>query len=616
MDALRNCIRGLFPAHRSVVHGTGQRLMISAVPFYGLFLVTAVLGIFLSLLWDGGVRGLYRDDYGLKQLALDLATGAWKPRIVEPYFRPLAHTLAANLAVAIPEAETPVRALWALVHCANAALVGLLVHRCVPSVPAVIMSVWLFLVPVPAYESLLWHTVAATSALGATWSLLAIHALFTVLRSETRRVAAAVAGMLCLVAGLASYEQSVVAIALIPVLGLVVRSEEGNPGRRRVWLRTSFLTVIGLTLAWLYWLLIFSKSWMVDFRGVWAVSVADILRDRIPAICRSIMAQTLGPWGLGGMWREAFVLGVGEMTRDPLRVSTLAMLVSALVGVVVVSRRAIVEQRARPFDTRSLLNLFLLGLLLLALPFGPGVFVRNQIVESRMMYFPWIGFTLAATALLVYVVRGLTRRAWWPGRMMLLMVAVVYLSGVITLRGFAHAYRLRWEHDQRQVAALLEAVPRLPQGSPVMLLPLRLDERFLRSSSAVDGGGLNTKLYGVFEVSWSAESAARMAYRYGAVEALPSRGQGHDPHFTKIDVAPNGHVDHITVNGRPVATDQLLAFTYENDRVVLVSPLVLVDDTGAEVSVALPLVERVRTARTAVREMRVRLESSDAASQQ
>src|SRR3990172_10429608 len=232
----------------------------AALPFYGLFLVTVALGLFLSLLWGGGVRGLYSDDYAFKQWVLDPGTGAWTPRIVEPYFRPLAHTLAANLAVAIPEAETPVRWLWALVHCANAALVGLLVHRCVPSVPAVIMSVWLFLVPVPAYESLLWHTVAATSALGATWSLLAIHALFTVLRSETRRVAAAVAGMLCLVAGLASYEQSFVGIALIPALGVVVRSEEGNPGSKRVWVRASFLTVIGLTLAWLYWLLIFFKS--------------------------------------------------------------------------------------------------------------------------------------------------------------------------------------------------------------------------------------------------------------------------------------------------------------------------------------------------------------------
>ena len=61
------------------------------------------------------------------------------------------------------------------------------------------------------------------------------------------------------------------------------------------------------------------------------------------------------------------------------------------------------------------------------------------------------------------------------------------------------------------------------------------------------------------------------------------------------------------VNGSQVATSQLLAFTYEPDRVLLINPLILVGADGTEISVALPLVERVRTAAAVVTSMRLQL---------
>src|SRR2546430_11516463 len=127
-------------------------------PFYGWCAAAAGLGLFLALLPHGGARGLYCDDYTFKRTVLDLTTGEWKPKlIVDPYFRPLAQTLTANFAAAIPDREVPVRVLWALVHFTNATLVGLLTWRILPSPLAAVFSLLLFLVPVPAHESLLWH---------------------------------------------------------------------------------------------------------------------------------------------------------------------------------------------------------------------------------------------------------------------------------------------------------------------------------------------------------------------------------------------------------------------------------------------------------------------------
>jgi hypothetical protein len=191
---------------------------------------------------------------------------------------------------------------------------------------------------------------------------------------------------------------------------------------------------------------------------------------------------------------------------------------------------------------------------------------------------------------------------------MILSVGLVYLAGVLTLRGFAHVYHLRSEHDQRQIAALVKAVPSLPQDTKVVLLPIQLDEHSVRFSTGKESL-LDQLLYGVFENPWSAAPAAQMAYKHAEVEAIASN-HWDQLHVAEVDPAPDGSIEQIMINGRRVAISQLLAFTYENDRVVLISPLVLVTPTGREVAIPLPLVEQVWTASTATVAMRMRLEPS------
>ena len=222
------------------------------------------------------------------------------------------------------------------------------------------------------------------------------------------------------------------------------------------------------------------------------------------------------------------------------------------------------------------------------------------------MYFPWIGFTLGITALLEYVIRTLAGRALWPGRLVILSVGIVFLAGILTLAGFAQVYRLRAEYDQRQISALMKAAPNIPRDTRIVLLPIHLDERSVTFSTRNDSL-LDKYLFGVYETHWSAKAATQMAYKYPEIEAITSNRWDH-LRFTEVHTSLNGNVDQIVVNGRPAAINQVLAFTYEDDKVVLLSPLVLASPDGAEVNLPLPLVERVRTSTTEVRRIRLQLE--------
>ena len=580
-------------------------------PFYWLFIPSIMLGLFISLLLHGGIRGLYFDDYIFKRHVLDLVTGAWKPRLLvegglDPYLRPLAKAIIANLAIAIPDAEAPLRVLWALIHLTNAALVGLLIYRVLRSHLAAALSILLFLVPVPAHESLLWHTGAGASGLGATEFLAAIHFLLTAIQRERRWIAAACVGFIGLLMVLATYEQYAIGIVILPLFGIFVLWNRAQSRKRKMLVRACLLTAIGIAIALVYWSLILSKAWSIGVRGGLDLDVHNILTRRARQVFGGVRFLTLGEWGLGGMWKQAFLLGIQQVFHDPISLLALGLLVFILVGLAASSTRLIAGDQTSLSETRPLAGLFVIGTLLSLLAFVPALVIRNQIVESRMMYFAWIGFTLAMTALLEYMVRALTRRAWWPGRVVILSVGSVYLAGVLTLTGFAHVYRLRAEHDQRQIAALVKAVPSLPTVSKVMLLPIDLDERSVRFSTGKDNP-LDTYLFGVFEHSWSAAPAMQMAYKYPEIEAITSNRWGH-LRFTGARYSSKGTVNQIVVNGQLVETNRLLAFTYEDDKVVLLNPLILVNSNAAEVGIPLPLVERVRTFSTEVRRISLQLE--------
>jgi hypothetical protein len=232
--------------------------------------------------------------------------------------------------------------------------------------------------------------------------------------------------------------------------------------------------------------------------------------------------------------------------------------------------------------------------------------VRHQVIVVRMLYFPWAGVTLALAVVLESLTRRLGRYREWLGGVIVSIVMALYATGIVMFAGFACVYRLRAEHDQRQMTAFLRAVPSLPGDREIVLLPMHLDEHSVRYATGSDSP-LDRYLEGAFERVWSAENIARMAYRRPDISAITA-SHWEEFHFTAVHRAPNSDDSELVVNRRRVPISQLLAFTYADERVVLLSPLVLSGPTGGEISLPLPLVERVRTSESPVKEVRITLE--------
>lgn len=589
---------------------------LASIPAFYWFCVAAIsLGPFIALLSHGGVRGLYADDYAYKRHAVDLATGAWRPRLGDPFFRPLSTTITLNLAAAIPDVETPVRIVWALMHLTNAALVGGLTYRILRSRLAAALSILLSLVPVSASESLLWHSGASGSGLGLTMFLLSIHLLLTAIQREKRWIAPACAGMFCVALMLLTYEQYAVGMVSLPLFSIFTPHGQGKSRIENLdmFRRAGLLTVIGILIAWLYWFLLLSRSPAIGSRGGLEFNVHDLFAVRVGEVVRGAAFLTVGEWGLGGMWRLAFRLGIDQASREPITLVALGILIVTLIGMVASSGGLTSDDTMPHSDTQARVGLFLIGISWSVLAFVPALIIRHQAVVIRMLYFPWAGLALSSAVLGESLHRVLARRHVGLGRIVIVAVASVYVVGILILAGFAHVYRFRAEHDQRQMSALIKAAPSLPRASEVVLLPIHLDERSVSHATGRDNR-LDLYLEGAFERVWGAENIARIAYKHPDITAITATRWEHF-HFTDMHKSPHGDVDEVVVNGRRVAAHQLLAFTYADDRVVLVNRLVLVDSNGTAVNVSLPLVDRVRTSGSAVQEMRFTLEPVVAALQ-
>jgi hypothetical protein len=134
-------------------------------PLLGLFVLTATLGLAIALFGNGYRYGLHNDDYAHKLWAHDLQTGKWRPtlRLAQDHFRPLGLILVSNLANALPDAELPVRLLWAAVHLANVLLAAWLAYRMVRSPLLAVMVGGIMLFPFQAHEGLFWHRMGRAS---------------------------------------------------------------------------------------------------------------------------------------------------------------------------------------------------------------------------------------------------------------------------------------------------------------------------------------------------------------------------------------------------------------------------------------------------------------------
>lgn len=542
-----------------------------------LFVLAAALALAIALFGNGYHYGLYNDDYAHKRWAYDLDAGTWRPTL-EPdqdYFRPLGLIVVANLANALPQAELPVRVLWAAVHLANVILVAWLAYRLVPSPLLAVIAGGVMLFPFQAHEALFWHSGAAGAGLGTLVALGAVHLLLSAIERETAWIWPAVLGLALVGLIPQFYEQAAMVLLCLPFLALFLRPVSG----RRI-LRLLLILVVAAGLLVAHWFLVLSHSAAFESRGGVQPSLYYLFSEGFPRLYEALVWSSFERYELVG-FAAAWYLGRESLSHNLGLLAVLALLGAAGAATILLAS----DQEEDPPRVRAYLSVVGVGCLWVMTAFVPVLLVTGHVVDSRVLYFPWVGLALALGATIALLVTRLPARL---RNIAVMLAGLVVLLQVVDLAGFGQVYRLRSQYDQKQLSALTASVPRLPEGE-FYLVPLNLDERSV--SAAVPGyDALDWWLLGVFENTWSAGSAVAM--RYGRTGIVPVTSSRWDK-LTIDGVKWQAGEPYLLINGQLLPAQRCLVFSYQGEQVTLFDS-VLVEGTGvSSAQVALPLAREV-----------------------
>lgn len=457
-----------------------------AVIGVGLILLTLWLGMFPN----GGVHGLNSDDYAQKAWAFDVERGGWalQTRPEDPYFRPLHGLLTPNLVNAVPAHELPLRIAWAGVHVVNALLLGALAYRLTQSPLAFVGAAGLFLMPLIAYEVLLWHAASVPYLSASLALLVALHAAL----SAGRRPWYWGISAFCLLLVPLFHEGLAHLVVLFPVVAWVAFSESSAEIRWRNVRRMAVFTGLALLAYGLYMKLVLSHSWQVTARGGWVTSPYEMLRVRLPEVFYQFVRDILRRRVVDILVGHAVSLGWQTWTASVWGVALLIGWVGLAGGFIATA--------PLPVHSRRYRALALVGVAWAILSFSPILLVKMQWVDIRMLYLPWAGLALVVGA----VLGALPRRGL--ARLGLVTLAGWTLVNALGMAGTTRAYQARWEMDQRQLAALQAVVPALPPVSPVWLWPVAVDRHSLDVPNV---GALDGYFVSVYEISWALKAPFR-----------------------------------------------------------------------------------------------------------
>lgn len=553
------------------------------IQLMALFVATAILGLAIALFGAGHHYGLYNDDYSHKLWAWDLATGTWQPtlELEQPHFRPLGQIVVANLATALPDAELPLRLLWAAVHLANVFLVALLAYRLMRSPLLAVLVGGLLLFPVQAHEALFWHSGAAGAALGTMVALGATHLLLSATERDSAWGWHAMFGLALVGLIPQFYEQTATALFCFPFLALFVSSLS----RKRA-LRILLILTVAAVLLSAHWFLVMQYSAAFDIRGGVQPSLYSLATEGVPRLMRALS------WGLFGRYKlvgfaSAWELG-GKSLSAPLLLPVLLALLSAAASAVVLI--ASDREAGRPLSARAYLSFMSVGCLWFGIAFLPVLMIEGHILESRVLYFPWIGLAFLLAGAVALVITRLPKRL---RNIALMFGGLLFLLQLVALAGFGQVYRLRSEYDQKQLSALSQAVPQLPEVE-FFLVPFETEERSV-STSEPGHDPLDWWLMGVFENTWSAGAAVTL--HYGRPGIVPITSSRWDP-ITIDDVEWRDGEPYLLVKGQALPADLCLVFTYKDGEIILYDSILVDRGDDTQEGVVLPLARQVGTSQT------------------
>lgn len=561
---------------RSRQLGTGL-LRSPDLPFWIAASTGVVLSAILGFFLHGGMHGLYVDDYTEKAWAFDFMSAKWKLNLIPQFhIRSLAHIFSANTLNAIPEHELPARLLIVAIHCLNVFLIGSLAYKLTRSLVVGINASAFFLFPIFANEALLWFDTAVANTISLALLLIGFHCLLSC-RSPKEDLRLFCCGVGAWILMVLFYESGLFTLLLLPAFfGL---SQEHSIRRDvKIWISALLASFIPIGI---YLAMVVRTDPDVISRGGTTLNWEFILTQRVPAVAGRIW-WLLSDWGVRGPLKEAFRLGWHEWMALPYG---RLLITSLLIGVCLT---AMLLPRCHGFtpSTSHLLKLVAISCGWIGLGFVPIILVKSQIVEVRTLYVPSVGLALCAAAVSGLLVRLLGRWQHTAARAVLVVAGLWVVVGALTMAGLVRTYELRWDLDQRQVAAMQRFLSETSPSEFLWLMPVGLDEQ-----SVGTYWGRNTTLdrylFGVFETPWSARDGIYLKYGSRKVQVLASN-RWVPLRVNSLWRYDSREIISLTVQGHEIPVSEFVPFTYQHSRVILLNPL----EIGSSV-VNLPLVKQL-----------------------
>ena len=576
-----------------------------------------VLMLVALLTWVGMVlisdRGLYVDDYSYKQYSINVANNTWAPTL-QPIMkiRQLGNLLVQNLVLGLPDYEFAVR-LWNwLLHFANVALLGCLTYKISRDKTVASIAMLLFCSPVWAGEATLWFIVPSLHILGTLLCQLSLLLFIHAIQNPQHAV-----GMICLGSTFAALSLQFSEIAYLclycvwPVTITYLRHHTLTQQRidaiKHIAIITFMLTLIGLLQY-----LLFIRPFLVSNTGRGdLVSSFSGFQSNVQQYVSRLYWLTLSP-DLGIPFStELFQLGLFAL-RQRLMIGLIMVTLIFIVGYLWIRNSTKIEVpriNLASHNESSTQGLVFMGVCWICLALLPGILLTQQILEQRMLYAPLLGASIVVAA----VFRGTDShiRRFLPKFTVKFRVAaytLVLLFSLITsiaMLGYSLAYKLRYDQDMREVAALQKAVPPSSLESNTTFLVLPPDIQITKST----GGPyrqIDRMFYGGMEIDWSALSILKMTYKRHDISVITAHHWQPPMVFRTLPMV-NPSESSLIVNGRMVALNKVIAYSFKDDILTLHPELILVDSTGGIIQrVALPETKKYSTNGSSFSEIRVK----------
>jgi hypothetical protein len=542
---------------------------------YGYLLVgVACLWLGYLLVWQ---RGLYLDDYSLKNLAVDLITGDRRPIFdwkSNPNFpaRLLTWIVLPQIAALVPDHELIVRILMALITGINAFLLGFLVYKMTTSWIGGTIAGWGFLVH-PHNEVPFWIGTGGY-LLATMFIMISLIALWLSLEQSSHPYLWIAISVISLLSSYMFSENGGYILILLPIFVLIAIL------RQSAYLcavKRAIVVFMGFVVITVFYVtFVASSSAVVQNRGGLDINPGRILQrviGYIPSIYWIFITF--------GLYGEAFSLGITEISNSWF--ATLAL--GCIVGLVFLS---ILTWKSKQYHDRNIvipaIILVLLGVVWtlssLSLPYA---LAPNQVYERRFFYQPTAGVATTLSGVTVLLISMIRKR---------FLEQVVVAGGALTLLlasictlGFARTYAERNRLDELQLETLRRTAPSemLPLGT--FIVPYLSDERLFGRND-----GLSMYVFGVMETPWSAYQALRMIYKRN--DLMPLVANRWAPMRFSVDLEADP--DHrLRIQGRPVPVNNLLMYQYRDGKVYIITRVTLQTLSGKHYVFDLPLAQKI-----------------------